>query len=221
MSLKNMIMAAAAGAAPSGPTTIGEAYGGGYYAGKISTTADGVPTHYLIVAPRATGESSAKAWGVDGVSTNITSVIDGPTNTASLAALGASYQAATFCKGLNIGGFNDWYLPAKNELEVLYYFLKPDATQNATVVGANNNAVSPEPIGQNYSTSSPAITSATAFKTGGSEAFTAGGSGYYWCSTEFDSSTALKLIFSNGYITQYIYNKPYALYVRAVRRVKI
>jgi hypothetical protein len=37
------------------PAVIGEAWGGGYFAGYISHTADGNPTHALIVAPRATG----------------------------------------------------------------------------------------------------------------------------------------------------------------------
>jgi hypothetical protein len=33
------------------PTTIGQAFGGGFYAGQISTTANSVATHYLIVGP--------------------------------------------------------------------------------------------------------------------------------------------------------------------------
>jgi hypothetical protein len=37
------------------PAVIGEPFGGGYFAGYISHTADGNPTHALIVAPRATG----------------------------------------------------------------------------------------------------------------------------------------------------------------------
>lgn len=37
------------------PAVIGEAFGGGYFAGYISHTADGNPTHALIVAPRAAG----------------------------------------------------------------------------------------------------------------------------------------------------------------------
>jgi hypothetical protein len=35
------------------PVKVGEAYGGGFFAGYISHTADGNPTHALIVAPRA------------------------------------------------------------------------------------------------------------------------------------------------------------------------
>jgi hypothetical protein len=46
----------AAGAAinDTGEPSIGDAYGGGYFAGYISHTADGVATHRLIVAPAAT-----------------------------------------------------------------------------------------------------------------------------------------------------------------------
>jgi hypothetical protein len=37
------------------PAVIGEPFGGGFFAGYISHTADGNPTHALIVAPRETG----------------------------------------------------------------------------------------------------------------------------------------------------------------------
>lgn len=41
------------------PVNIGDEYQGGYFAGYISHTADGVPTHALIVAPRATGATGS------------------------------------------------------------------------------------------------------------------------------------------------------------------
>ena len=72
------------------PTTIGQAYGGGFYAGQIAVGGGGVATHYLIVAPKATGEASGKTWGTYGVTTGFTSVINGPTNSAGEAALGAA-----------------------------------------------------------------------------------------------------------------------------------
>ena len=65
---------------------IGAPYGGGYIGGKISVL--GVQ-YYLIVAPKASGENSSRTWGTYGVTTGITSVINGPTNSAALAALGA------------------------------------------------------------------------------------------------------------------------------------
>jgi hypothetical protein len=201
--------------APAGPTTIGQAFGGGFYAGKINVSGT---QYYLIVAPKASGENSSRTWGVYGATTGITSVIDGPTNSASLAALGASYQAAVFAEGLTIGGYSDWYLPAKNELEVLYYFLKPTTNANATTSGSNANAVSPEPISTNYTTGSPAQTSAgIGFRTGETNAFD---SNFYWSSTENGAYYAWLQAFSTGGQNgNTIKSASYC--VRAVRRIAV
>lgn len=199
------------------PTTIGQAYGGGFYAGKISTTANGVATHYLIVAPKASGENSSRLWGTYGSATGYTSVINGPTNSSGENALGAAYQAAVFCEGLTIGGYSDWYLPAKNELEVLYYFLKPSTDANNTGDGANVNAVSPEPYNTNYTSGSPAQTSAgIGFRDGETNAFAGAG---YWASTEVNGNEADTQFFYNGNQNPNGKNNTYR--VRAVRRIPV
>jgi hypothetical protein len=197
---------------PPPPTTIGGAYGGGFYAGRINVSG----TFYnLVVAPKATGENTSVAWAAVDVITGLTSDIDGPNNSAVEATLG--YAAATFCEDLTIGGYSDWYMPAKNELEVLYYFLKPTTTANNTAYGSNANAVSPEPISTNYTSGSPAQTSAgIAFRTGGANAFA---SVYYWSSTEVNQSNALFQTFSNG--IQNTSSKNNINYVRAVRRIPV
>lgn len=201
---------------PAPPTTIGQAYGGGYYAGQIAVGGGGVATHYLIVAPKASGEAE-KVWGVYGTSTGATSVINGPSNSATLAALGGSYQAAVFCEGLSIGGYTDWYLPAKNELEVLYYFLKPTTTANELFEGSNANAVSPEPISTSYTSGSPARTSAgIGFRDGETNAFIAGN---YWSSTEANANNAWRQQFSYGSQTNVAKNG--STTVRAVRRIPV
>lgn len=200
-------------AASFGPTTIGEAFGGGFYAGKIN---DGGTQYYLIVAPKSSGENSSRQWKTTNTTTaGTTSVIAGPTNSANMN--NASHPAAQFCEGLTIGGFSDWYMPAKNELEVLYYFLKPTTDANNTSFGSNANAVSPQPINTNYTTGSPAQTSATAFRSGGAEAFAAD---YYWSSTEYSATGAWTQYFSNGYQDDG-YDKLNSFYVRAVRRLAI
>lgn len=201
---------------------IGDAYGGGFFAGQLNVSG----TKYnLVVAPKTSEAPADKRWGVNGVTTGITSVIDGPANTASLVALGAAYQAAIFCNNLNAGaglnGYTDWYLPAKNELEVLYYYLKPTTDANDTGSGSNANAVLPEPLNQNYTSGSPAQTTATGvngFRSGEANAFAA--NYQYWSSTETDSAFAYWQSFSNGNQTGYSY-KNYDSYVRAVRRVPI
>jgi hypothetical protein len=202
---------------PAFPTTIGQAFGGGFYAGQIAVGGGGVATHYLIVAPKASGESGLR-WGTYGVTTAQTSVIDGPTNSAVEAALGAAYEAATFCEGLTIGGYSDWYLPAKNELEVLYYFLKPTTQANNTGAGSNANAVSPEPISTNYTAGSPAQTSAgIGFRTGETNALE---SSNYWSSTEFSGIYAWDQTFFNG--NQNGFNgKSLFSNVRAIRRIAV
>ena len=196
---------------------IGDALGGGYYAGKIAVGGGGTATHYLIVAPKATGENDDIAWGPTEVTTGTTSVITGPTNSIALALLADTYTAARWCESLEIGGYTDWYLPARNELEVLYYNLKPGTAANNTSYGSNANAVSPEPVSTVYTAGAPAQTSATAFRTGASgQEFVEGN---YWSSTEDDSYDAWRQDFYNGY--QNGTNKDYTRYCRAVRRLII
>lgn len=189
---------------------LGDSFGGGYYAGQLSTSGNGVATHLLIVAPKASGENSSKQWATGTGTTGKTSVIDGPGNSAALNS--SSYPAAQFCEGLTIGGYSDWYLPAKNELEICYYTLKPTVDTNNTSSGTNTNAVPSR--GSNYLSGTPGQTAITAFKSGGSEVFAADS---YWSSTEYSSTYAWFQYFGNGY--QYYTNyKTVSHYVRAVRR---
>jgi hypothetical protein len=208
------------------PTVIGQAYGGGFYAGQIAVGGGGTATHYLIVSPKASGEA-AKQWkNVISNTPGAGSLIDGPQNTADMVDDGNStvYPAAHFCNDLVIGGYTDWYMPAKNELEVCYYFLKNVTANNVTGFGSNANAVSPEPISTNYTTSSPAQTSATAFKEGNSEAFI---NGTYWTSSDGGPSYPgtdecwYQSWFDGDPGKQALYGKTAGFNVRAVRRVAV
>ena len=195
------------------PTVIGQVYGGGYYAGQISTTGSGVPTHYLVVAPRALGENSSKGWKTTNTSTSGTgSVINGPVNSGNMN--NASHPAAQFCESLSINGYGDWYMPALNELEVLYYNLKPGIIPNNTASGSNANSV-PTRLGS-YTSGTPAQTSVALFQTGGAEAFALQN---YWTSTQFSATDGWIQSFDDG--TQANAGKNNGLYVRAIRRVAI
>jgi hypothetical protein len=211
--LQTQMQAIAAGNWPGYVPPIGAAFGGGFFAGQISTTADGVATHNLVVGPLSSAQSTLQWKTTNTTTAGTSSVIDGPTNSANMN--NASHPAAQFCEGLTIGGFSDWYMPAKNELEVCYFNLKPTTTSNQTSSGTNTNAVPSR--GSNYTSGTPAQTSAAAFQSGGSEAFTAT---FYWASTEGSATSAWDQHF--GFGGQYDSDsKGYSLRVRAIRRVAV
>ena len=170
---------------------IGTSMEGGFFAGYISHTANGVATHLLIVAPAATGATGTgytlttdKQWKTTNTTTaGTTSTYDGAANSANMN--NASHPAAQFCETLSIGGYTDWYLPARDELEIAYYNLKPTTSTNDTSSGIN--AYSVPARGSNYTAGTPARIPVAAFQSGGAEAFP---TGQHWSSTEFSSAAA-------------------------------
>jgi hypothetical protein len=196
---------------------IGQAYGGGYFAGQIGVSS--VATHNLVVSPLSTGQGSY-AWKNAASSTPSSgSVIDGPANTAAQVAHGNStvYPAAHFCNDLSTGGQTDWYFGATNEMAVCYVNLKPNTQTNNTSSGINANAVPAR--ASNYTSDNPAQTSVAIFQSpSGAQRFTADA---YWCSTQFSGNSTRGAIvaFSTGqYANQYKYNSNL---VRAIRRVAV
>lgn len=200
---------------PSPAPPIGSALGGGYYAASISTAGTGVADYYLIVAPKSTGQSTSVQWKTSETATPGTySDIDGPTNSENMN--NASHPAAFFCKGRTIGGYTDWYMPAFYELQAIYQNLKPGTTANDTAWGINNYSVPKQTT--NYTSSNPAQTSATDFKTGGSQSITEIN---LWCSTATAApQNAWTQWFGDG-----VWGDPPKTYpgirVRAVRRVPV
>jgi len=193
----------------------GDAFGGGFFAGQIGVS--GVATHNLVIGPIASAQSTLAWKNANTATSGADSDIDGPQNTADMVADGNStvYPCAHFCNDLVIGGFSDWYMPAKNELEVCYYNLKPTTTSNNTSSGINANAVPAR--ASNYTAGNPAQTLAAAFVTStGAEAF---GANYYWSSTEFPATEAKVQLFLYGLQN---YGLKISLdRVRAIRRVAV
>jgi len=205
----------AASAASNSITTSmapGTAYGGGYFAGQIDQSGT---IYNLVLGPLSTAQVSTIQYKNAMTDTpGASSDIDGPQNTADMVADGNAtvYPAAHFCNNLSTGGQTDWYMPAKNELEVCYYNLKPTTTSNYTGSGINPNAVPAR--ASNYTAGDPARTSATIFQEGNAEAFF---DQFWWSSTEASATNAWEQRFGNG--RQYSPQKTNSRYVRAVRRV--
>jgi hypothetical protein len=205
------------------PANLGQPVGGGYFGGLISHTADGNPTHALIVAPAATGATGTGytlttnlAWKTTDTSTaGTTSLFDGVANTAAMVAAGiANHPAAQFCTGLTIGGFNDWYLPSQLENDIVYFNLKPTTTSNATGTGTNAYAVPPRTV--NFTAGNPAQTTVAAFQAGGAEAFAAAN---HWSSNEVTAANGRRLTYNNGAISAAA--KSTLNPVRAFRRIAL
>jgi len=214
----NAVGTGPASAASNSITTvpvIGQAFGGGFYAGQIGVS--GSATHNLVIGPISTAQSTLAWKNTNTATTGADSDIDGPQNTLDMVADGNStvYPAAHFCNNLSTGGQTDWYMPAKNELEVCYYNLKPTTTANFTGSGTNPNAVPAR--ASSYTSGDPAQTSAADFKDTGAEDFTAV---YYFSSTEFAANGAVFQHFDYG--RQYLSGgKTVARPVRAVRRISV
>jgi len=205
----------------------GTAMAGGYYGGQINVQG---AIYNLIVAPADTGQYPGGGSG--GTPTNVkyktSNSADSPGATFQDKAYGkpandtgnnASHPAFQWARALNIGGFTDWYIPAQNELAILYFFLKPDTTTNDTASGSNANSVSPYTPSTNYGPSFPSQTASTLFQTSGAQAFSTGN--YYWSSTEDSSGTTTAFLqkFDNGNVTTGLKSFASFAYARAIRKV--
>jgi hypothetical protein len=88
---------------------------GGYYFGAVSSPAN----YYIIIAPNATGCACCQWKTTMGSSASTGSCTDGYANTYNgLAA--TIHPAGNWTATRSIGGFSDWYLPARDELNLVY-----------------------------------------------------------------------------------------------------
>lgn len=197
-------------------------------------------TYRIIFAPKATGESQmAFSSGMATVPGGAATLAESGDNTSALTSV-AGAVAAQFCEGLSIGGFTDWKLPSRDNLELGYRNLKPLTINNYTtanrpvsgIIYANSgsagdtsasqgvnptlNPASPATTG--YTSGTPSQTVATIFRTGGAEAFEFG-SATYLSSTKFSDTE----VWAQRWVTaepgrQVAVSKDTVAYVRAVRR---
>ena len=206
------------------PTRVGQKFEGGYFTGVIRI---GTTCYAIIVAPKSTQVIGLPFKTTNSATENTWSVNDGWTNTNSMN--GSSHPVAQYCQNMTAGGYTDWYLPSRDELELCYRNLKPTADDNfvysdsqylfgnlGLANGANPSSI---PAGTAYTRTNITRTTVTTFRTGGVEAFD---SSFYWTSTEYSVSSTGALIqyFSNGHQSNPIKTFTDGS-IRAVRRVLI
>ena len=214
--------------------TIGDAAWGGYMAGIIDTTRVGSiggtdPSqaglrYLLIVSPKSTEYTTGKKWKTsDTAGPNATKTLwDGLAATEAMYAAGSAYEAAAYCRELAFpqDGGSRWYLPAKNELELLYRNLKPTTDPHYNASGAN---VASDPTGAAYtagSSDNPSQSGIAAFQQGGAQALEGVSSPYYWSSSEYSALSAwFQRVGGSDAGSQNYYLKTYTnIRVRPVRR---
>jgi uncharacterized protein (TIGR02145 family) len=120
------------------PLSIGMSYAGG-----IIFYLDSTGSHGLVCAPSDQGSFE---WGCIG--TNIpntsTAVGTGATNTASIVA-GCSQRpiAASVCADLVLNGYSDWYLPSRDELQLMINRLRTQGLGGFANLYWSSSQVSP------------------------------------------------------------------------------
>lgn len=177
---------------------------------QISGTTNGVGDYTVSISQTVTSTTlTAGMSEFDGVSNG--TVFKNIDNTVGSGS--TIFPAANFCEALSIGGYTDWYLPARYELDIAYFNLKPTTQTNAT---AGINAYSVPKRTSAYTTSMPAQTSISAFRSTGSEPFAAS---EHWTSTEFSATNGWYMIFTSA--AQTTATKTFSIPVRAFRRIAL
>lgn len=118
------------------PTVIGEAAAGGFYAGDIE---DGGQWYKLIVADVEADVEGLRWMKPADNWPQAESRTDGPSNTESMRG-DDRFDAGNHCLDYRGGGFDDWYMPARDELTVIYENLGLDRSPPAEFAAGASQA---------------------------------------------------------------------------------
>ena len=231
---------------------IGEPFMGGFLAGIIDTDANSADIdandtrqngkrYALIVSPKSVGEPSTELrWR-----TALTGVAEARTRWDGLYATDhiinnetlSNFPIFEFCDQVRTSdpvpddGGSDWYIPAMDELELLYRNLKPGTEDNFTFShgsGFPSQTQSPgfnpssDPQGTAYTASDPQQTTIGAFQVGSAEAMDYDGNAPYWTATEAnDQSAWFQLFRGSNACLQFDDAKDATNRCRLVRRVEL
>lgn len=218
---------------------IGDSWLGGFYAGIIDTTKSNIiaadyfqtGARFAVILSDVTLDVASRLYKTSNTAApaEASTLWNGLGATAAMNS--ATYAAAFYCAGLmkpSGDAASTWYLPAMDELELVWRNLKPVANNNGTnsytgdfppYSHATGDNPSSDPVGAAYTTTVPAQTAVTAFKTGGSQAMA---NSFYWSATEFDATYAWGQYFgttSTG--VQFRLGKSAGYRVRPVRRLAL
>lgn len=147
------------------PAAYGAPFEGGFYGGQIRI---GVAIFAIAWAPKAHGETTAIWLPSYTEVPNAASCFDSMGNTKAMAEAGS--PLGKWALDLDINGFRDWCVPARDVLELGYRNLRPGTTDNYANFRDGDNPSS-IPAGYPYTEQAPVQTFAEAFRAGGSEAF--------------------------------------------------
>lgn len=184
-------MSAAAKAAPAVTNpTIGQAFGGGFVTGITRDPDTG--KRYLNITAGAAHELVG-AWGKYGEKIEgADSFTNSRANTEAMAAAGS--ELAQNVLALDIDGFTDWAIPARDVQELQYRHFKPTTEANWQYGRSGDNPNS-EPVGLLYTDELPIQTSVESFRENGPEAFQGRA---YWSSSQRSANYAFLLHFGVG-----------------------
>lgn len=163
---------------------IGHQCYGGYFAGFIVISNK---TYHLVVSPKLNGDIDNIALAKQPALLDFNaSQSDGFKNSFML---GQRFTELRLLTSLEINGYDDWYIPSMDELEVIYRNLKPTVHANSCYFRSGMNLSSVDNEAQKpYSVDQPTQTNALPFRAGGVQALDAE---YYWSSTPKQNSEQL------------------------------
>lgn len=224
------------------PAAYGDEYEGGYFAGQIIVDGN---LYALVLAPTGLGDQNRQVtrWGTNfseeqSYTSLHNSMNDGWKNTSQLVAARASTQTLydrimTWARSLTINGYTDWYIPARDEWEVIYRNLKPHSGyENSTALRplqtgeasrANGYNPNSSPVGTAYTAAVPASTNHRLFRYGGEQSvlMPSGPTNYWTSSARVYGSAPLEVwcqdVLQGGQLTVVKRGSQYG--ARAVRRV--
>lgn len=104
------------------PEVIGQEYGGGFYIGNIIIPDGDDAGEYVIIMAGPESQPGTLTWKSPRSATAGTdSTTNGMANTLAMQTNDpVIHYAGLYCLGYNGGGFDDWYLPAKDELNLAW-----------------------------------------------------------------------------------------------------